>query len=79
VTDENAPAVAEITSGARTMPDRQRTLRNAIAWSYDLLEAAERRLFARLSVFTGGWTLDSAAWRCSAGRATSPGWFVPGG
>ena len=37
-----------------------RTLRDTIAWSYDLLEAAERRLFARLSVFTGGWTLDSA-------------------
>jgi predicted ATPase/class 3 adenylate cyclase len=49
-----------LTGGARTLPDRQRTLRGAIAWSYDLLPAAEQRLFARLSVFSGGWTLASA-------------------
>ena len=49
-----------LTAGARTLPDRQRTLRGAIAWSHDLLEPAERRLFARLSVFAGGWTLESA-------------------
>jgi predicted ATPase/class 3 adenylate cyclase len=49
-----------LTSGSRTLPERQRTLRAAIAWSYDLLEAAERRLLARLSVFSGGWTLASA-------------------
>jgi class 3 adenylate cyclase len=45
--------LALLTSGARTLPERQRTLRAAIAWSYDLLEAAERRLLARLSVFSG--------------------------
>ncbi|HJP65140.1 MAG TPA: adenylate/guanylate cyclase domain-containing protein, partial [Actinomycetota bacterium] len=49
-----------LTSGARTLPERQRTLRGAIAWSYDLLDEAERRLFARLSVFVGGWTMESA-------------------
>jgi predicted ATPase/class 3 adenylate cyclase len=49
-----------LTSGPRTMPERQRTLRDAIAWSHDLLSAPERGLFARLSVFTGGWTLESA-------------------
>jgi predicted ATPase/class 3 adenylate cyclase len=56
-----------LTGGARTLPDRQRTLRGAIAWSYDLLEAAERRLFSRLSVFTGGWTLASAEAVCDPG------------
>ena len=57
-----------LTAGARTLPDRQRTLRSAIAWSYDLLEAAERGLFARLSVFTGGWTLASAEAVCDPGE-----------
>jgi predicted ATPase/class 3 adenylate cyclase len=55
-----------LTSGSRTLPERQRTLRAAIAWSYDLLEPAERRLLARLSVFTGGWTLASAEAVCDA-------------
>ncbi|HKA50881.1 MAG TPA: adenylate/guanylate cyclase domain-containing protein, partial [Candidatus Dormibacteraeota bacterium] len=49
-----------LTSGARRLPERQRTLRGAIAWSYDLLPEAERSLFARLSVFSGGWTLAAA-------------------
>jgi predicted ATPase/class 3 adenylate cyclase len=101
ITEENAPAVAEITarldglplaielaatrtkiltpqemlprlqsrlsiltSGARTLPERQRTLRDTIAWSHDLLDGAERRLFARLSVFIGGWTIDAAEAVC---------------
>jgi predicted ATPase/class 3 adenylate cyclase len=54
-----------LTSGGRTVPERQRTLRNAIAWSYDLLDVAEQRLFARLSAFTGGWTLESAEAVCA--------------
>jgi len=49
-----------LTSGGRTLPDRQRTLRGAIAWSYDLLEEPEQSLFRRLSVFSGGWTLEAA-------------------
>jgi predicted ATPase/class 3 adenylate cyclase len=49
-----------LTSGPRSLPKRQQTLRATIAWSYDLLEPAERRLFARLSVFTGGWTFEAA-------------------
>jgi predicted ATPase/class 3 adenylate cyclase len=53
-----------LTSGPRTLPERQRTLRGAIAWSHDLLDESERRLFARLSVFSGGWTLESAEAVC---------------
>jgi predicted ATPase/class 3 adenylate cyclase len=53
-----------LTSGPRSLPERQRTLRAAIAWSHDLLEPVERRLFARLSVFTGGWTFESAEAVC---------------
>jgi predicted ATPase/class 3 adenylate cyclase len=95
VTDDNAPAVAEIcyrldglplaielaaarlkvlspgaildrfndrlsllAGGARDLPARQQTLRGAIAWSYDMLEPADRALFACLSVFVGGGTID---------------------
>ena len=53
-----------LTSGSRSVPERQRTLRAAIAWSYDLLDPVERRLFARLSVFTGGWAFESAEAVC---------------
>jgi predicted ATPase/class 3 adenylate cyclase len=53
-----------LTSGSRSLPERQRTLRAAIAWSYDLLDPVERRLFGRLSVFTGGWTFESAEEVC---------------
>lgn len=49
-----------LTGGNRTAPPRQQTLRAAIDWSYGLLDDAERRLFARLSVFAGGWTLAAA-------------------
>src|SRR6266851_3184538 len=48
-----------LTSGARDVPARQRTLRNTLEWSYTLLDAAEQRLFRRLSVFAGGCTLDA--------------------
>ncbi|HET6770221.1 MAG TPA: tetratricopeptide repeat protein [Actinomycetota bacterium] len=105
VTNENAPAVAEIcirldglplaielaaarikilspqailqrlhqrlellTRGARDLPARQRSLRGAIEWSYDLLEETERRMFERVSVFVGGCGLDAFEAVCSPGR-----------
>jgi predicted ATPase/class 3 adenylate cyclase len=49
-----------LTGGARDLPDRQRTLRGAVAWSNDLLDPAARTLFARLSVFAGGTSLEAA-------------------
>jgi tetratricopeptide (TPR) repeat protein len=53
-----------LSGGARDLPERQRTLRGAIAWSHDLLDAEEQRLFARLAAFRGGWTLESAEAVC---------------
>ena len=49
-----------LTDGAVDAPARQRTLRDTIAWSFDLLEPVERTVFARLSVFTGGFRLAAA-------------------
>ena len=53
-----------LTGGARDMPARQQTLRQAIKWSYDLLTPAEQRLFRRLSVFAGGCTLEAVEAVC---------------
>jgi predicted ATPase/DNA-binding SARP family transcriptional activator/tetratricopeptide (TPR) repeat protein len=49
-----------LTSGARTAEQRQQTLRATVDWSYQLLSPIEQRVFDRLSVFQGGWTLMSA-------------------
>ena len=49
-----------LTGGARDLPERQRTLRATIAWSYDLLEPAERAIFRAFAVFAGGAGLEDA-------------------
>jgi tetratricopeptide (TPR) repeat protein len=48
-----------LTGGARDAPERQRTLRNTITWSYDLLEPEDQVLFRRLAVFAGGATIEA--------------------
>ena len=56
----------DLLKGARDADERHATLRATIAWSYDLLDSPEQDLFARLSVFTAGCTLESAEAVCEA-------------
>lgn len=56
--------LALLSAGSRDLPERQQTLRGAIAWSYDLLDEGPRRLVDRLSVFRGGCELEIAELVC---------------
>jgi predicted ATPase len=55
-----------LTGGARDLPERQRTLRATIEWSFALLDEGEQVLFARLAVFSGGRTLEATEAICDA-------------
>ena len=56
-----------LTGGARDLDERQRTMRATIAWSYELLDPEEQALFARLSVFVGGFRIDAVEAIVAAG------------
>jgi predicted ATPase/transcriptional regulator with XRE-family HTH domain len=63
---EGRASLQLFSAGGRDLPERHRTLRNAIGWSYDLLNRDECTLFSRLGVFAGGCTLSSVESVCNA-------------
>jgi predicted ATPase/class 3 adenylate cyclase/DNA-binding CsgD family transcriptional regulator len=60
-----SPRLTVLTGVSRDVPIRQQTLRDTLAWSYQLLDASEQRLFRCLSVFSGGCTLEAAEAVCT--------------
>src|SRR5262249_9014165 len=64
-------------SGARDLPQRQRTLANTLDWSYGLLSPDERALFARLGVFAGTFGLPAVRFVCGSDQPEGPGRAEP--
>ena len=64
-----------LTRGATDLPERQKTLRKTIDWSYDLLNEGEQRLFWRFSAFVGGATLEGVEAVCDTGQNLRIGVF----
>lgn len=71
IRDRLGDAFRLLTSGGRTALPRHRTLRAAIDWSYDLLEEPKQLLLQRLSVFSGGFTIEAAEAVCAGGPIES--------
>lgn len=65
--DRLGRALDVLTTGARDLPERQRTLRATIDWSHSLLDDGERGLFRRLAIFAGGWPRDAVGPVCADG------------
>jgi predicted ATPase len=65
VRDQLSRPLQALGDGERDLPERQRTMRAAIGWSYDLLPSAERQVFRRLAAFVDAWTLDVAGRVCA--------------
>lgn len=63
-------ALPLLSGGPRDLPERQQTMRQAVAWSYDLLDEQEKTAFQNLSVFSGGFTLEAAEVVCKEDGAT---------
>ena len=61
-----------LTGGPRDLPERQRSVRATLDWSYHLLDRGEAVLFARLSVFAGGWTVEAAESVCPPAADEGP-------
>jgi predicted ATPase/DNA-binding CsgD family transcriptional regulator len=62
--------LALLIDGPRDLPTRQQTIRNTIAWSYNLLNETEQTLFRRLAVFVGGFTIEAAEAVCEDKRTS---------
>ena len=73
IADRIERSLDAIPAGPRDMPTRQRTLRDTIRWSYDLLEENEKHLFERLAVFNGGGTLQAVEKICGDGISGNVG------
>ncbi len=63
--DRLDPRLPVLAGGLHDLPARQQTMRDAIAWSYDLLDEPQQALFRRMCVFAGGCTLDAAEVICA--------------
>ncbi|MBO0785794.1 MAG: tetratricopeptide repeat protein, partial [Actinobacteria bacterium] len=68
VRDQLTDRLRLLVGGTLDLPRRQRTIRDTMAWSHDLLAPAQAELFRRLAVFSGGWDLASAGAVCSTGE-----------